>query len=94
MEKVEYFRDGLLPFVVVRMVVKDGGAEAQTWDYKKEAWVPDGKAWKTIDDDHSNWGLGREEPKDYIADMLERFPQVKENEMRVEAEGAFRKSKK
>lgn len=92
MKKAEYFRDGDLSFLLARMVVDDNGATAESWDYKKRAWVPDGHAWDIIDDDWKNASFGSEEPVAYIELMLKRDPKLANFGIKADAEGAFRKA--
>ena len=94
MKKVQYFRDADLAFRIVRMVISDNGATAESWDYKKKAWVPDGHAWDIIDDDWKNASLGNEEPVDYIELMLKRDPKLANIGIKADKEGAFRKADK
>ena len=91
MKKVAYYRDGLIPDYVVRVVIDGGEAVAEAWDYKNKKWVPDAKAWETIDDGKGNWDLDKEYVPEYIKKMVERFPYLVDHELKTEPEGAKRK---
>ena len=91
MKKYAYYRDGLLPSLVVREVVDDNERVAEKWDYKSKKWRPHGPAWETIDDQRGNWDLDEEYVEEYIQKMLDRNPKLKEIDAVFEENGAVRK---
>lgn len=91
MKKVAYFRDGLMPELVVRETVDGDKAIAEVWDYKDKRWVPDADAWETIENNKDSWALDAEYVENYIQKMLERFPGIAEQNLKVNTEGAERK---
>ena len=91
MKKYAYYRDGLLPVNVVRETIDGDVAIVEVWDYKNKRWIPDGKAWETIEDGKGNWALDAEYVEEYIQKMIDRFPRVLEYDMKGNPEGAKRK---
>ncbi len=91
MKKYAYFRDGLLPDYVVRVVIDGDEAIAEAWDYKNKKWVPDADAWETIDDGVGNWSLDADYVEEYIKKMVERFPYIVKRDLITKSEGAKRK---
>ena len=93
-KKYAYYRDGLVPDLVVRRTYADGEELAEFWDYKDKKWVPSAGAWNTVDDERGNWRLPEEDVEGYIERMIERFPDVVNRNIIAKPEGAKRSSKK
>ena len=93
MKKYVYYRDGLLPSLVVREVIDDDKRVAEKWDYKERKWRPHGPAWETIDDQRGNWDLDDDYVEEYISKMLDRNPKLAEKEAVFVEAGSVRRAK-
>ena len=91
MKKYAYYRDGLLPNYVCRLVIDGDEMLAESWDYKGKKWVPDADAWETIQDQRGNWSLDEDYVEEYIEKMLDSFPNLVKHNTIAKPEGAKRK---